>query len=145
MSAESVLAQVSLFAGLDEQSLENLEAFTFRSSFKEGDEIVEEGRTGNGSFIVLSGNVEVVKGLAGASPQVLATLGPGEPFGEMALVGEWPRTASVRATEATECLGMDRWVFLAHLNKEPQLAVRMLQILAQRLADANDKLEKLAQ
>ncbi len=145
MAAESVLAQVNLFAGLDEQSLESLEAFTFRRTFSEGEEIVEEGRTGNGLFIVLSGNVEVVKGLAGKSPQVLATLGPGEPFGEMALVGEWPRTASVRATEATECMGMDRWVFLTHLNKEPQLAVRMLQILAQRLAEANDKLEKLAQ
>ena len=76
MAAESVLAQVNLFAGLDEQSLESLEAFTFRRTLSEGEEIVEEGRTGNGLFIVLSGNVEVVKGLAGKSPQVLAPVSP---------------------------------------------------------------------
>jgi CRP/FNR family transcriptional regulator, cyclic AMP receptor protein len=138
--AEGVLARVPLFSGLDPAALESLEAFTFRRTFEPGDLIVEEGRTGNGLYVVVSGTVEVVKGLAGERPQVLATFGPGEPFGEMALLGQWPRTASVRALEDTECLGMDRWVFIAYLNREPQLAIRMLQVLAQRLADTAAKL-----
>jgi CRP-like cAMP-binding protein len=140
MAPESVLAAVPLFDGLDPAALDGLEAFCFRSSFAPGELVVEQGRTGNGLYVVLSGKVEVFKSTGTDHHQVLTTLGPGEPFGEMALLGEWPRTASVRALEPTECLGMDRWVFLAHLEKEPQLAIRMLQILAQRLADTNDRL-----
>jgi CRP-like cAMP-binding protein len=134
------LAAVPLFAGLDQASLESLEAFTFRKKFAPGEVIVEEGRTGNGLYIVLSGRVEVVKGLTGPNPQVAAVLGSSEPFGEMALLGDWKRSASVRALEEVECLGMDRWAFLAHLNREPQLAVKMLQMLAERLAQTNERL-----
>jgi CRP/FNR family transcriptional regulator len=136
----SPLAAVPLFSGLDQASLESLEAFTFRKSFAPGEVIVEEGRTGNGLYIVLSGSVEVVKGLSGPNPQVAAILGSSEPFGEMALLGDWKRSASVRALEEVECLGMDRWAFLAHLNREPQLAIRMLQMLAERLAITNERL-----
>lgn len=138
--AEGVLTRVPLFAGLDPALLESLETFTFRRTFEPGELIVEEGRTGNGLYVVISGKVEVVKGLAGERPQVIATLGPGQSFGEMALLGQWPRTASVRAVEETECLGMDRWVFFAYMNREPQLAIRMLQVLAQRLMETTAKL-----
>jgi nitrite reductase/ring-hydroxylating ferredoxin subunit len=139
-AAEPVLPKIPLFAGLDPRSVESLEAFTFRRTFKAGDLIVEEGRNGNGAYVVLSGKVEVVRGLQGDNPAVLTTLGPGEPFGEMALLGDWPRTASVRAVEESECLGMDRWIFLAHLAKEPKLALAMLQILARRLAQMDQRL-----
>lgn len=135
-----MLARVPLFSGLDAASLESLEAFTFRRTFKAGDMIVEEGRTGNGLYVVLSGRVEVVKGLGSERPQTVAILGPGEPFGEMALLGEWKRSASIRAVDEAECLGMDRWAFLAHLNTEPQLAIKLLQMLAQRLAETDEKL-----
>ncbi len=134
------LASVPLFASLEPASIASLEAFTFRKGFAPGEIIVEEGRTGNGLYIVLSGKVEVVKGLGGARPQTLAVFGPGEPFGEMALLADWKRSASVRAVDEVECLGMDRWAFLAYLNREPQLAIKMLQMLAQRLAETNEKL-----
>jgi len=136
----SLLARVPLFASLDPASVDALEAFTFRRTFKPGETIVEEGRTGNGLYLVLSGRVEVVKGLGGQRPQTAAILGPGQPFGEMALLGEWKRSASVRALDEAECLGMDRWVFLAHLNKKPQLAIKLLQMLAERLAQTSARL-----
>ena len=139
VSAKSILANVPLFSGLGDESLQALEAFTFRRAFKPGEVIVEEGRTGNGLYVILSGRVEVVKGLAQGTPQVIANLGPGEPFGEMALLGEWKRTASVRAVEEAECIGMDRWVFLAYLEREPRIAIRLLQLLAQRLAEMDDR------
>jgi len=137
---EHTLAHVPLFSGLEPSAIEALEALTFRRTFARGETIIEEGRTGNGLFVVLSGRVEVFKGVPGDGAQVLATLGPGEPFGEMALLGEWKRNASVRAAEDTTCLGMDRWVFLAHLRREPELALGLIQFLAQRLADANEML-----
>ncbi len=135
-----ILGTVPMFSGLDAASIDNLLAFTFRRTFQPGEVIVEEGRTGNGLYVILSGRVEVVKGLGGAKPHRAAVLGQGEPFGEMALLGDWKRSASIRALEESECLGMDRWVFLAHLQGEPQLAIRLLQVLARRLADTNEKL-----
>ena len=140
MTGENVLASVSLFSGLDVGALESLEAFTFRSSFAPGELIVEEGRTGNGLYVILSGRAEVIRKLPDDTIHVLRTMGPGDPFGELALLGEWPRTATVRAVDETECLGMDRWIFLDYLAKHPQLAIRMLQVLAKRLADTPDRL-----
>ena len=132
----TALASVPLFADLDHASLVGLEAFTFRKRFTAGELIVEEGRTGNGLYVVLSGSVEVVQGVSGTRPQRLRVLGPGEPFGEIALLGEWRRSASVRALDDVECIGMDRWAFLAHLKTDPALAIRLLQMLAGRLAMA---------
>ncbi|MBI5947519.1 MAG: cyclic nucleotide-binding domain-containing protein [Chloroflexi bacterium] len=134
------LSHVGLFAGLEPAALETLEEFTFRRTFAPGEVIVEEGRTGNGLFVVLVGHVEVTKEAPGGGQEVIAELGAGEPFGEMALLGEWKRSASVRAAEETTCLGMDRWVFLAHLRRDPELAMRVIQFLAQRLAQADQKL-----
>jgi len=120
--------------------MEALAGFTFRKTFEPGELIVEEGRTGNGLFIIVSGSADVIKGLQTAQPRTVAKLGAGEPIGEMALLGEWPRSATVRALEPTECIGIDRWIFLDHLDKEPKLAIRMLQILALRLAETNERL-----
>ena len=140
MSTIDVLTNVPLFAGLDARAIEALAGFTFRKTFEAGELIVEEGRTGNGLFIIVSGSAEVIKGLQKAQPRTVAKLGAGDPIGEMALLGEWPRSASVRALEATECVGIDRWIFLDHLDKEPKLALRMLQILALRLAETDERL-----
>jgi CRP-like cAMP-binding protein len=140
MTTADVLTNVPLFAGLDARAIEALAGFTFRKTFEPGELIVEEGRTGNGLFIIVSGSAEVIKGLQTAQPRTVAKLGAGEPIGEMALLGEWPRSATVRALEPTECIGIDRWIFLDHLDKEPKLALRMLQILALRLAETGERL-----
>jgi 3-phenylpropionate/trans-cinnamate dioxygenase ferredoxin subunit len=134
-----VLAEVPLFSALDRDIVDALEAFTFRRTFQPGELIVEEDTTGNGMYVVLSGRVEVVKGLDSDRPTVLAIRGPGEPFGELALLGEWKRMASIRALDEVDCLGIDRWVFLSHLEREPRLAVRLLQVLAQRLSEESDR------
>jgi CRP-like cAMP-binding protein len=139
MSSDA-LRNVWLFTGLDDSQLDALSAFTFNKSFKAGELVVEEGHTGNGLYVVVSGNVEVIKGLETDRPQVLNHLGAGDVFGEMALLGEWPRTASVRAVDDVECLGIDRWVFLAQLERQPQVGIKMLHILAQKLRDSDARL-----
>ncbi len=136
MSAEA-LRRVWLFSELSDDQLESISSFTFNKSFDPGELIVEEGQTGNGLYVIVSGNVEVLKGDLTANPQVLAKRGAGDVFGEMALLGEWPRTASVRALDSVQCLGIDRWVFLSQLERQPQVTIRMLQILAQRLRDSD--------
>ena len=139
-SASHVLGNVPLFAGLDESALTALGEMTFQKTFQPGEAIVEEGHTGNGLYVILSGRVEVVKSDNTDRAQVLATLEAGEPFGELALLGEWKRTATVRAVDVTTCLGIDRWLFLAHLQREPAIAVKMLQFVAQRLVEADARL-----
>ena len=136
MSAEA-LRQVWLFSELSDDQLESISSFTFNKSFDAGELIVVEGQTGNGLYVIVSGNVEVLKGDVGENPQVLAKRGAGDVFGEMALLGEWPRTASVRALDTVQCLGIDRWVFLSQLERQPKVTIRMLQILAQRLRDSD--------
>ncbi len=140
MSTLDVLKQVWLFSGLDEQQLEAVSSFTFQKNFSPGELIVEEGRTGNGMYAIISGNVEAVKALGTEQERIVNRLGTGEVFGEMALLGEWPRTASVRAVDEVECLGIDRWVFLTQLERHPQVGIKLLQVLAQKLRDSDARL-----
>jgi nitrite reductase/ring-hydroxylating ferredoxin subunit len=133
------LAHIPLFAGIEPSAVAALEAFAFRRTFAQGAAIVEEGHTGNGVYVIVSGRVEVVRRREEESPQVVTSLGAGEPFGEMALLGEWKRTASVVAVEETTCIGLDRWIFLAHMRRDPEFAIRMLQVLAARLAEMNER------
>ena len=140
MSTLDVLRQVWLFSGLDEGQLDAVSNFTFKKSFSPGELIVEEGRTGNGLYAIISGNVEAVKALGTDQERTVNRLGSGEVFGEMALLGEWPRTATVRAIDEVECLGIDRWVFLTQLERHPKVGIRLLQILAQKLRDSDARL-----
>ena len=140
MSTVDVLKQVWLFTGLDEQQLDAVSSFTFQKSFGPGELIVQEGHVGNGLYAIISGNVEAVKALGTEQERTVNRLGSGEVFGEMALLGEWPRTASVRAVDQVEYLGIDRWVFLTQLERHPQLGIRMLQILAQKLRESDARL-----
>ena len=140
MSTADELRRIWLFEGLTEDQLNSLSPFTYRKNFGPGELIVEEGHTGNGLYLIVSGNVEAVKGLGTEQQQIVNKLGAGEVFGEMALLGEWPRMATVRAVDDVECLGIDRWVFLAQLERQPQVGIRMLHILAQKLRDSDARL-----
>ena len=140
MSTVDVLRDVWLFAGLDDQQLDAVSSLTFQKNFGPGEVIFEEGRTGNGLYAIISGNVEAVKSLGTEQERTVNRLGSGEVFGEMALLGEWPRTATVRAIDDVECLGIDRWVFLTQLERHPQMGIKLLQILAQKLRDSDARL-----
>jgi CRP-like cAMP-binding protein len=140
MPTAEALSNIWLFSSLDEKQREQLNAFTFERRFSPGEIIVEEGRTGNGLYFITSGLVEVVRGASTATPRTLATLGKGEFFGEMALLEEWPRSATVRALEDTACIGIDRWLFLMQLRRDPDIAIVMLQAMARRLRETDARL-----
>jgi CRP-like cAMP-binding protein len=71
---------------------------------------------------------------------LLVKLGPGEFFGEMALLDGRPRSASVVATDDTQCLVLHRWDFLRELRKNPEIAVGMLSVLSGRIRATNEAL-----
>jgi CRP/FNR family transcriptional regulator len=104
-------------------------------TFPDGFEVVTEGDDGLGFFVVRSGEVEVVRG-----GMRLATLGPDSWFGEMALLDNLPRSASVRATAPTDALAFYRWDFLPEVRRHPQIAIALMAELSRRIRELDASL-----
>ena len=90
--------------------------------------IVKEGSTGTAIYVILSGRVRVERG-----GNQVGELGAGDFFGELALIEEEPRSASVIAVDETECLLFPAWEFRALLDEQPQIAVAIMRALIERL------------
>jgi CRP-like cAMP-binding protein len=95
---------------------------------------------GKGFFIIASGKAEVVREKSDGSKVVVNSFGPGDFFGEMALLDEGLRTASVNTLEDTRCLILTSWDFLAIVREDAEMAVDILQELARRFRMALDSL-----
>jgi CRP-like cAMP-binding protein len=122
------LARVPIFAGLDRKELRSIEKVLHERTFEPGWTIAEEGKEGVGFFVIETGDVEV--SLAG---EVVARLGPGDHFGELALLGRGPRTASVRALTTVRCFFIDGWNFHSLVKTSSGLSSALLESLATRL------------
>lgn len=132
----SVLANVEIFHGLPERELKRLEQLGRERVFNAGDTIVEEGKTGVALFVILSGKVRVTQKGRDGQEREIRTLGPGNSFGEMALFNNRPRSATVSAVEPTTCFAVHQFDFIDELRKSPEIAIKMLDTLSQRLVDA---------
>ena len=139
MSREEMLKNVPIFSELGRRDLERLSRLMVPRAVRAGEVIIKEGDQAAGFFVISSGRVEVVRGVDSGNPQVLNTLGPGDFFGEMALFEGFPRNATVRAIEDTECLAMTRWDFMAEMKNHPEIAVGMIPVLVRRLRDVEKK------
>ncbi len=128
------LKKVPWFADLDNRSLQAIANAAVEQSYAPGQEILRQGDVGVGAFIIHSGKVEVVQTRDGHDHR-LRELGPGEFFGEMALLDEFPRSATVRAIEPTTCFGIMRWHFRGILESHPQIALAILPVLSRRIRD----------
>jgi CRP-like cAMP-binding protein len=129
------LKHVRLFEGLDRKSLEAIANAAVEQSYAPGQDIVRQGDTGVGAFILKTGRVETVQDRGGHQHK-LSELKTGDVFGEMALLDEFPRSATVRAVEPTTCLGIQRWHFRGILESHPQIALALLPVLTKRLRNA---------
>lgn len=138
METAAFLKHTALFSDLTEKEITTVLGTAKERHFAVGDVIIKEGPGGAGFYLVLDGSVEVRKG-----DLVLATFGPGDYFGEMALLLEdTPRTADVVATAATSCLVITRWDLKALLNAHPEIGVKMMGELAKRLRDTDQALSE---
>ncbi|HVP04369.1 MAG TPA: cyclic nucleotide-binding domain-containing protein [Dehalococcoidia bacterium] len=140
MNREDLLKKVPMFAELGKRDVERLAKLMVPRSVSAGETIIKENDQAAGFFVISSGKAEAVRGLGTEHEQSLATFGPGDFFGEMALFEGFPRSATVRAVEDTECLAMTRWDFMAELKNHPEIAVGMLPVLVRRLREADAKL-----
>ncbi len=125
------LKSVPLFAGVRDRELRRLARVLRESRFKEGEAITIEGRSGIGFFLIEDGEASVA--VAG---EIVGTLGPGDHFGEIALIDEGPRSASVTASTDLRCRGMAAWESRSFVQEHPEVAWPLLQTLTSRLRDA---------
>jgi CRP/FNR family cyclic AMP-dependent transcriptional regulator len=130
---EQTLAKVPLFSGVKPKDLTRLEKRMQERSFNEGDEITKEGESGIGFFVIEDGNATV-----SISGKILRTLGPGEYFGEVALIDSGPRSATVVATTDLRCRGMSAWEFKPFVEEHPDVAWALLETLVARLREAEE-------
>jgi CRP/FNR family cyclic AMP-dependent transcriptional regulator len=128
------LSRVPIFAGLGHKDLKQLGERMSERTFKEGDTITEQGQRGVGFFVIEEGNATVsVKG------EIVRTLGPGEWFGEIALIDDGPRSATIVAGTDLRCRGMTAWEFRPFVQERPEVAWPLLETLAARLREAETR------
>jgi len=126
-----VLRKVPLFADLDDEDLGRLANQMKERRYAEGSPKTSEGSGGAGFFVITEGNATVSVG-----GEVKSTLGPGDYFGEIALIDEGTRTASITAATDVTAYGMTSWEFKPFVEDHPQVAWALLKTLAQRLRAA---------
>ena len=107
MSEIDFLSEVSLFSQMKSDDLKRIADKTRSQHFDKGAIIISEGAHGSKLFIIISGRAEAIKDLGGKSETILGSFGPRSYFGEMALIDDLPRSASVVAKEDTHVLSLE--------------------------------------
>lgn len=131
----SSLSCCELFKNLKPAAMEALEGIAEERVFSEGSVVFEEGAPGDGLYVVVEGEVEITASLDGGPHRPVSTLGPGEPFGEMAFIESKPRSATARATRPTRLSFLPSPALHAILDNHPALASAFLKQISHRLRD----------
>jgi len=128
-----LLAGARLFDGVDAEGLAHIAAVAVQVEFPADHVIARQGDIGTGFFVVISGGAKVVR-----SGETIATLGPGDFFGELSVLDGRPRTAQVVTSGPTTCLALAPWDFVAVLLDQPGVTLAILRGLAARLRDLTE-------
>jgi CRP-like cAMP-binding protein len=123
------LRGVPLFSDVSDKNLQTIAASMRRRTFAPGDRVVSEGEGGVGFFFVESGTLEVSQ-----DDRRVAKLGPGDHFGEIALLAGADRTATVTAQDDVVCWGMPAWNFRPLVREQPSVTMKLLESMARQLA-----------
>ena len=141
---KAFLKRVPLFSGLGERQLEKVAAGSVRRSFARGRMVVAEGEPSSALYILLAGRAKVQRSDSEGKEVILAVLGSGECVGEMSLIDDAPRSASVITMESCEFMAINKETFLATLEENPAIALKIMKGLVKRLREADRKIETLA-
>ena len=134
----SVLTQVPLFQGLNDRQLKQIANHFVSRTYQTNQEIVTQGKSGFGMFIITNGSADVVLENSDGSKTIVNSFGPTDFFGEVSMLDGGPRTASVIANENTECLVLGRIEFISLMHEDAEMATDIAVALAKRLRRALD-------
>ncbi len=144
MNAIDALKRFQFFESMEESELRFLAEHLQREHYTPGQRIVEENMAGKGLYLIVGGEVKVIKERQDADSLILAVLRPGDFFGEMSLFDGGPHSAPVIAGTDTELLILERDDFLKLMETDPiaslKITVRVAKVLSFRLRTANEKL-----
>jgi len=132
------LAGIPLFASMENQDVQGIAARTSEEIYRRDAVIIKEGDIDARLFMVVQGKVDVFKDLGQSSEKWIRTMGACSYFGEMALIDDMVRSASVVAVEETRILVLDRWNLQQEIKRYPTIAMELLRLLSRRIR-ANEK------
>jgi Pyruvate phosphate dikinase, AMP/ATP-binding domain/Cyclic nucleotide-binding domain len=133
-----VLRNVRLFAELDRKEIAAVSALFKKRTFPKGEAVIKEGSGGAAFYIIESGEAAVTIG-----GELRATLGPGDYFGEVALIDEGPRIATVTAVDELACWGLTVWELRPLVQRNGVIGWKLLQTLAKNLREAEQVIRDL--
>jgi CRP/FNR family cyclic AMP-dependent transcriptional regulator len=143
MTVDEVFAALPLFARLSARQRSRLVRLATTRSYRPGDVILREGDTSMSLYVILSGAVEIYRQADGGQEVFLAKLGPADVFGEMGLIDDVVRSATITASEPTECALLTRWDFRRELSADPDIALALLPVLTERIRNLEARLAKM--
>jgi len=143
-SKAQILRSYSIFSSLNDDELSELADLSIEHSFMSNEFIFWDGDAPDWFYIVAEGKVKVLKHSSLGKEFVIAFFSPGEMFGEVAVFENKPYPASAQAVTETKVVGVKREDFLSFLANRPQVALRIINVLAGRLRDAQGRLRDLA-
>ena len=126
-----LIEKLDLFSDLDRRTLEQLANSFKERDFEPGDTIAEQGKSGVGFFVIETGEADVL-----VDGEKVATLGPGDHFGEIALIDERARTATGVAKTKLDCYGLTAWDFRPLVEHNASIAWKLLGELAKLLRES---------
>jgi CRP/FNR family transcriptional regulator, cyclic AMP receptor protein len=140
----TTLAKSPLLRDLPEEILDRLASAGRRRTYRRGEVIFHQGDPGETLLVIESGRVKVFTYADSGDETLLAILGPGDCFGELALIDGEPRSATIQALEAVEAVSVARSAFMALVKENPQAAQLLLAKLAEKIRYLTDVVSDLA-
>ncbi len=140
---DDVVRQAPLFAALDDEAAEALQATMARREISRGAVLFHEGEPGDRLYVIVDGKIKLGRASGDGRENLLAILGPGEMFGELSLFDPGPRNATATAVADTALIGVGNDDLTAWLTGRPDVARQLLRALARRLRRTNEALADL--
>jgi CRP/FNR family transcriptional regulator, cyclic AMP receptor protein len=142
------LGKIQLFSGIKPEGLRRVASICSEETYRLGDVVFREGDEGDKLYMLLEGKIRISREVSGMGEEALAVLGPGQAFGEMALIDDFPRSADARVHERCRLLVLSKDALEDLLFLDKDLAYEILwnfvRILSARLRETNDKMTFLS-
>ena len=138
MNADKMLTMIPLLADLGDDTLRDLARTARLVAFAPGESIIRQNEPATEAFALITGEARVTKDIHGASVMI-ASLAPGDIFGEIGLMINGTRTANVIAGVQSECIAIPKATWTDLVNDNDELALQLLRIAVKRLAELADK------
>ncbi len=144
IARDNILKRSLIFSSLNAEEVAELSALTVERRFQPDEFVFWEGDAPDYFYIVVEGRIKVLKYASSGKEFIIAFFGPGEMFGEVAVFENKSYPASAQAVAATRILGIQKDKYLSFLSNRPRVTLSTINVLGERLRDAQNRLKDLA-